>query len=110
MEKLLTETDLEKQLLEPARALYQRLSEELHAALDLLKKGEPVPDAEAKGRAETIRAHRKALQTVLDIEAQFLRARNDANKLRAIDVDAAKREIYRRLDRVAAARSPKGAD
>ena len=98
---------LTENVLTHARTLYRQLTEELSRALTRLETDGP--DPEAKGRAETIRAHRKALQTVLDIEAQFLREAEKAESVRSINVEAARREIYSRLDRLIAAERAGGA-
>ena len=108
MESALTDDGISTSILKTARGLYEDLAEELEGAIRRLKSG--VDDVEAKARAETIKAHRRALQTVLELEAQFLREAERADKLRAIDVEAAKREIYRRLDRQLAADATKKAD
>lgn len=88
-------------LIANARQLYQNLGTELAQALRTLNSG--AEDLAAKGRAETIRAHRKALQTILDLEAQFEREHGKPEAANEIDLEAARREIYRRLDRLAAA-------
>lgn len=108
METPLSDQGVKERLLLHARTLYQHLTEELVRALDALEKGEV--DPEAKGRAEAIRAHRKALQTVLDIETQFIRDAEQANSVRVIDLDAARNEIYRRFDCIVVPRGPKTAD
>ncbi|MEL7466082.1 MAG: hypothetical protein AAFN79_18565 [Pseudomonadota bacterium] len=91
----LTDEAISAGILERAKALHELLSEELRAGIDRLKAGN---EDDAKARAETIRAHRKALQAVVEIEAQMMREAARKGELRAIDVEAAKREIYRRLD------------
>ncbi|MEM7523765.1 MAG: hypothetical protein AAF360_08435 [Pseudomonadota bacterium] len=89
-------------LLEHARKLYDDLSEELSLALDTLRSEQP--DPEAKGRAETIRSHRKALQTVLEIQIQFVKQNEERGAPDAIDLQAARAEIIRRLDRLSSER------
>lgn len=101
MTSALTDELISKKIMDRARKLYESLALELEHGLEKLKGGKEDPDA--KARAETIKAHRRALQTVLEIEAQFLREAERAESVRAIDVEAAKREIYRRLDRQVAA-------
>ena len=108
MENALADEILARKLLQSARSLYRRLSNELERALIRLEIGEP--DPEAKSRAETIRAHRKALQTVLDIEAQFLKDAERPENERTLDVEAAKREINSRLDRQIAIFGTDGVD
>ncbi|MFV0473506.1 MAG: hypothetical protein ACK5MQ_04790 [Pikeienuella sp.] len=90
-----------ERLIANARQLYQNLGNELAHALRILNSG--AEDLAAKGRAETIRAHRKALQTILDLEAQFEREQGKLTTGNEIDLEAARSEIYRRLDRLAAA-------
>ena len=102
METPLSDHEVAEQLLRHARTLYQKLTEALSLALDRLEVGEEDPLPDAKSRAETIRAHRKALQTVLDIQAQLVRDAEKAESVRSINVEAARREIYRRLDRLMA--------
>lgn len=89
-----------ERLLAHARQLYQNLAQELTRAIRVLNSG--AEDDSAKGRAETIRAHRKALQTVLDLEIQLAKDIKPEEK-HGIDLEAARAEIYQRLDRLAAA-------
>ncbi len=96
METPLSDKSVKERLLLHARTLYQQLTDELVKALESLEKG--TVDTEAKGRAETIRAHRKALNTVLEIETQFIKDAEKANSVGAINLDAAREEIYRRFD------------
>ncbi|MEX2520478.1 MAG: hypothetical protein WD969_14245 [Paracoccaceae bacterium] len=86
-------------LLTHARQLYHNLAGELAKALRVLNSG--VEDEAAKGRADTIRAHRKALQTVLDLELQLARDTGKAETTHEIDIEAARTEIHRRLARLA---------
>lgn len=108
METPLSDRSVKERLLLHARTLYQQLTEELTRALNALERGEI--DPEVKGRAEAIRAHRKALQTVLDIETQFIRDAEKADNVGVIDLDAAREEIYRRFDLLDAARAKEAAD
>ena len=105
---VLNDEVIARKILERAKALYDLLTEELNTGISRLKAD--MTDADAKARAETIRAHRKALQAVVEIEAQLMRAADRAGSLRAIDVEAAKREIYRRLDIEPARTGAQGAD
>ena len=99
METPLGDAALAAKLVVHARKLYQDLTEELQRALRQLQSGEE--DVNAKGRADVIRSHRKALQTVLDIELQFVKAsKEDGGARNGLDLEAARREIYRRLDRI----------
>ena len=58
-------------LIEQAMSLYRDLNTELLAAIERLKSDDC--DLDEKTRAETLKAHRKAIQTVLDLEVQFLK-------------------------------------
>ncbi|QIE54516.1 hypothetical protein G5B40_03145 [Pikeienuella piscinae] len=90
-----------ERLIAQARQLYQNLGYELAKAIRVLHSG--AEDLAAKGRAETLRAHRKALQTVLDLELQLRKESQNPEKSNEIDLEAARDEIYRRLDRLATA-------
>lgn len=85
-------------LIEHARRLYRELSKELARAIDRIG-GETA--AEAKSRTETLRAHRKALQTVLEFELLFTKDEEGGGD--ALDLEAARAEIFGRLDRLLAA-------
>ncbi|MEO0360620.1 MAG: hypothetical protein AAF322_05910 [Pseudomonadota bacterium] len=106
MDTPLSDAVVAQRLINHARQLYNDLTEELMRALDLLRNGEA--DPEAKGRAETIRSHRKALQTVLEIEVQFVK--NAKEEKDELDLHAARDEIFRRLDRLASRGSGQDAD
>lgn len=98
-----SDTDSESsgaRLLASARLLYMNLHAELARSLQTI----PLPgeDEAAKQRAEQIRSHRKALQTVIDIELQNARNEGRTGQGHDIDLEAARAEIYRRLDRLAA--------
>lgn len=58
-----------RRLVEGARALYADLNAQLQQTLAQLKR-DYLTD-EAKGLADALKAHRKALQTLLDIELSF---------------------------------------
>lgn len=92
-------------LIEHARALYQDLSEELAIAIEGLRRGETA--VEAKSRLDALRAHRKALQTILDFEKQLAAASGEEDE-NALDLDAARAEIFGRLDRLLASRRGSG--
>lgn len=91
-----------------ARALYADLTEQLHRTLKQLKRD--YLTEEVKGLADTIKAHRKALQTLLDFELGFAKAAEGAKTSHDLDLDAAKTEVLGRLDRLTAARRDRGAD
>ncbi|WP_340109100.1 hypothetical protein [Pikeienuella sp. HZG-20] len=95
------DTDKVERLLAHARQLYQNLAHELTCAIRVLHSG--AEDLAARGRAETIRAHRKALQTIIDIELQLAKETRRPEQSHEIDIEAARAEIYRRLDRLASA-------
>ena len=97
-----------QRLVEGARALYADLSEQLRYALQQLKQDYLAEDA--KGLAETIKAHRKALQTLLDFELGFAKSAEGTKAAHELDLDAAKTEVLGRLDRLAAARRNREAD
>lgn len=82
-----------------AHSLYQNLAHELARSLKLLRENENNPDA--KGLADTIRAHRKALQAILDIE-QRSEATQTLGASYEIDLEEAREEIISRLDRLVA--------
>lgn len=88
-----------ERLLTHARQLYHNLANELAKALRVLNTG--AEDDAAKGRADTIRAHRKALQTVLELELQFAKESPKSETMHEINIEAARAEIYRRLARLA---------
>ena len=88
-----------------ARALYAALADELSRALRALRSED---EAAQPGLLEAIRAHRKALQTVLDYELQIQAEKGETDG--ALDLEAAREEIYRRLDRLAAYGAASGAD
>ncbi|MEM7270623.1 MAG: hypothetical protein AAF401_15395 [Pseudomonadota bacterium] len=90
-----------------ARKLYRDLTAELGAALERLRAQELIEGAGKLG--EALKAHRKALQTVLDFEQAFLKSERDA-KAHDLDLDGARREFFGRLDRLRSARRGRGAD
>lgn len=97
-----------QRLVEGARALYADLTEQLRNALEQLKR-DYLTD-EAKGLADAIKSHRKALQTLLDIELGFAKSAEGTKTSDDLDLDAAKAEVLGRLDRLAAARRTGSAD
>ncbi len=97
-----------QRLVDGARALYADLTEQLRRALEQLKR-DYLTD-EAKGLAEAIKSHRKALQTLLDFELGFSKSAEGTKTSNDLDLDAAKTEILGRLDRLAATRSDRDAD
>ncbi len=100
--------DISQRLVEEARALYADLTEQLRRSLEQLKL-DYITD-EAKGLAEAIKAHRKALQTLLDYELGFAKSAEGTKTSDDLDLDAAKTEVLGRLDRLAAARRAGSAD
>lgn len=99
METPNTLTDTTTRLMEQARGLYRDLTEELIAAIERLKTQDG--EADAKTRSETIRAHRKALQTVLELEVQSLKQAEEARGVHELDLEAAREEVLGRIARLA---------
>ena len=97
-----------QRLVAGARALYADLTEQLQKALEQLKRD--YLTEEAKGLADAIKSHRKALQTLLDYELSFAKSAEGTTPSNELDLDAAKTEVLGRLDRLAAARRNRGAD
>lgn len=91
-------SDISTMLLRQARLLYQNLATELARALDTLSDGGD--DPEAKGRADTIKAHRKALQTVLELELQFVKQSQPKEIGFDVDLDEAFTEVVGRFGRL----------
>lgn len=89
-------------LLRHARVLYQNIAAELARSLDALREGREDPGA--KERTEMIRAHRKALQMVLEFEQDFAKREREEATDDGLDLEAAREEVYRRLDRLTAAK------
>lgn len=98
--KVLSETTTK--LMEQARSLYRDLNEELMAAIERLKSDEN--DMDAKTRSETIRAHRKALQTILELEVQFLKQAEKGRDAHELDLESARAEVMGRFRRLAESR------
>ncbi|MGB0412534.1 MAG: hypothetical protein ACPGFA_13170 [Pikeienuella sp.] len=88
-------------LMEHARGLYRDLTEELIAAIDRLKADDD--DKDAKTRSDTIKAHRKALQTILELEVQFLKQAEKGRDTHELDLEAARAEVMGRFRRLAEA-------
>ena len=86
-------------LMEHARQLYRDLTEELIGAIDRLKADQS--DTDVKARSETIRAHRKALQTILELEVQFLKQAEKGRDAHELDLEAAREEVMGRFRRLA---------
>ena len=84
-----------QRLVEGARALYADLTEQLRHALEQLKL-DYITD-EAKGLAEMLKAHRKALQTLLDFELSFAKSAEGTKTSDDLDLDVA-RPLDVRLD------------
>jgi hypothetical protein len=92
-----------------ARAVevYDTLSETMAAAIRKLSAGEAAPPLSPE-EIEALRAHQRAILMVLDYEAQLLKRRpgDAAGAGGAFDIEAARLEVARRLDSLAAARDP----
>ena len=97
-----------QRLVAGARALYADLTEQLRKALEQLR--QDYMAEEAKNLADAIKAHRKALQLLLDIELGFAKTVEGTKTSDDLDLDAAKTEVLGRLDRLAAARRNRDAD
>ena len=97
-----------RRLVEGARALYADLTAQLQQTLAQLKR-DYLTD-EAKGLADALKAHRKALQTLLDIELSFGKSAEGTKTSDDLDLDAAKTEILGRLNRLAATKRNRDAD
>lgn len=100
--------DIGQRLAAGARALYADLTEQLQSTLAQLKR-DYLTD-EAKGLADALKAHRKALQSLLDFELGFAKSAEGTKTPDDLDLDAAKTEVLGRLDRLAAARRNRDAD
>lgn len=87
-----------KALFAYAEKLYMNLSAELERALAALGSG--ADGLATKVSAETLRAHRKALQTILEIELQLFGDKKKSGGAHELDLEAARTEVYRRLDRL----------
>ena len=92
-------SDTTTRLMEQARSLYRDLNEELMAAIVRLKCDDG--DLDAKTRSDTIRAHRKALQTILELEVQFLKQAEKGRDAHELDLEAARAEVMGRFRRLA---------
>ncbi len=91
-------------ILARARKLFADLSRSLDGEIDRLQAALETEDdkVRAKALADLIRTNQKSLQTVLDTELKLMR---EADQQRpgegVIDLDQARAEIDRRLDRLA---------
>lgn len=94
-------TSITSSLIEQAMSLYRDLNTELLAAVERLKSDEC--DLDEKTRAETLKAHRKAIQTVLDLEVQFLKQVKGGEDPDdgELDLEKARKEVLGRLARLA---------
>lgn len=96
--------DPAQRAVEHAIALYESLASLLERVvkthLDGPLTGEPLSDDDHK----LIREHQKAIQSVLDFETILLKKRPDAaaQPRSTLDLDAARTEVARRLDRLLA--------
>jgi hypothetical protein len=86
--------------------VYDSLSKHMTAAIRKLAAGSTPPLTPEE--QDALKAHQRAILTVLDYEAQLIRRRpGDARGAdAALDLEAARLEVARRLDRLAAARDP----
>lgn len=100
--------DIGQRLAKGARALYADLTEQLHGTLAQLKRD--YLTEESKGLADALKAHRKALQSLLDLELSFAKSAEGTKTSNDLDLNAAKTEVLGRLDRLAAARGNRDAD
>lgn len=82
-------------LLERNVDLYRDLSVVLKERLTFLRSGGN--DPAAKETVEAIKAHHKALQTVLDLEASLVTRNRRGTENADLDLDAARAEIATRL-------------
>ena len=85
--------------LDDARVVYRHIFRALQASLEKLEAEEDTP-SDARNRQELYRAHLKQLQSVFEIEGS-LDTFGTAGGNTRIDLDAARREIRDRLDRIA---------
>ena len=91
-------------ILDRARKLFADLSRSLDGEIDRLQAGKDTENDKelTKELTDLVRQNQKALQTVLEQEAKLMR---EAEKQRpgegVIDLDQARAEIARRLDRLA---------
>jgi hypothetical protein len=87
--------------LQDALALYRSLSDQLNRAIARLSQPEDDALPEAKARNEMIKAHQKALQTVLELEQRAAEQdERDAAARRYLDIAAARDEVLGRLARL----------
>jgi hypothetical protein len=86
-------------LLERSLELYRDLALGLRARISRLTSTGSDADVDCKGGQEAIKAHQKALQTVLDIEASLGKSvqSRGAGTSTELDLDAARAEVLARL-------------
>ena len=87
-----------------ARKLFAGMADALEAEIDRLQFKIRADDDEDRIKLvmDLIRSNQKALQTVLDIEVKLMRADDRETGRNIIDLEGARAEINRRLDRLAA--------
>lgn len=92
-----TEADASLDLIERARALYRDLSIGLQERIaDLTTAHDRDPDC--KGHAEAVKAHHRALQIVLDLEASLEKRNRQWNGASVeLDLDSARAEVLARV-------------
>jgi uncharacterized membrane protein YdfJ with MMPL/SSD domain len=91
-----------------ACAIYDQLAEAVTLTIRRLTDRQGSADALSKEEVALLRAHQRVLVMVLDFESEILkRARAQSREPDApLDLDAARAELARRLDRIAAVRKP----
>lgn len=100
MTDLFDDPDEEDHLLIGAMGLYKSLHKALREAISLLEDANE-PEGTAKAVGETIKSHRKALQSIIDIEVDLgKRNKNGAASSIELDMDAARAEIIGRVARL----------
>jgi hypothetical protein len=106
MEKPDAVVDLTERAFRRACLTYDGLAEAIAESIRRLVDRPGGEVALSKTETDTLRAHQKSLIMVLDLEADILRRRHaDAAGADApLDLERARQEVARRLDRIAAAR------
>lgn len=90
--------------LKRARKLFADMANALEAEIDRLqfKSGTEDEEDRIKVITDLVRSNQKALQTVLEIEVKLMREEDREPGRNIIDLEGARAEIRRRLDRLAA--------
>ena len=92
---------LGQQFIDGARLLYADIAQELARAVSRLRQDHLAE--ESKQLADMLKAHRKALQTVLEFELSFEKTQKEEEPKNDLDLEAARAEIGLRFDRLIAA-------